>query len=109
MPGIAVFALGMLVAFPVLAYVSIPLSFASMELVYSDCTAVEALQRSWVLADGFRVRIFGYGLVGGLVVMAGLTVCCIGLLAAFPLQQLLLVGLFLSLRTGSSLPAPNNG
>ncbi len=105
-PAIAIFGLGVLAMVPVLFYVTLPLSFASLELVYSGADAIESLRRAWSLAAGFRTQIFGYGFVGALVLMAGLLACCVGVLAAFPLQQLLIVSLFLALRNGSGLPAP---
>lgn len=103
---IFVFTGGMLLLLPVIIYVSLGLQLAAMELVYGDCGPWEAIKRSWSLANGHRFPIFGYGFVGALVVLVGLFACCVGVLPAFGLQQLLILSLFLALRSGSGLPPP---
>ncbi len=109
-----VVGLGSLLLLVVFVYLSLPLTFAPWELIYSDCSAMEALRRAWTLGDGFRAETFGYSFVVGLaslvLTLAGILALCIGLIVAVPiamaLQYLVLGGLFLSLRNGSSLPAP---
>ena len=86
-----------LVAIPVVLF-TVP------ELMVGDCTPVEAVKRAWALGDGQRLRIIGYSLVSGAIVMAGVMACCIGFLPALPLSYLIVLGLFLALRQGSSLP-----
>jgi len=104
--GIAVLVVGLLVIFPFIFYVTLPLTFANMELVYGDASPVESIRRSFQIANGFRTTIFGFAFIGGLVALVGFLACCIGILPAYALTYMLLVGLYLALRNGSGLPAP---
>ena len=49
---------------------------------------------------------FGYSFVAGLVILAGMLACCVGLLVALPVAYMLLLALFLALRQSSTLPPP---
>ncbi|MBX7097017.1 MAG: hypothetical protein K1X89_04820 [Myxococcaceae bacterium] len=98
------FVLAVVILFLPLIYVSLGVSLASHELMYSDCSATEALSRSWKMVNGFRLPTFGFGFMAGLVTMAGVFACCVGVIPASALAQLLMCGLFLSLRNGSGLP-----
>lgn len=100
----AAFAVTTFIYLPFAIYVGLPMILAPMELMYSDCEAFEALRRAFVLAKGHRLSIFGFGFMGGLVVMVGLFACCIGALPAAALADMLNVGLFMALRKGSELP-----
>lgn len=79
-------------------------ALASFELVNSDCGAIESLQRSWALTRDHRAPTIGFQMMAGLVVVAGVLACCIGLLPAFGMAQLLLGTFYLTLRKGSDLP-----
>ncbi len=89
----------------VLAVVLLPVTlFAVPELIVGKCTPMEAIQRTWALGDGQRLRVLGYSFVMGAVVLAGVMACCVGVLAAMPLSYMLLLALFLALRNSSNLP-----
>jgi hypothetical protein len=85
-------------------YFFLPMLLTPVELVASNCSITEAFTRSWQMARGHRLELFGYSTAGGLVLVVGLFVCCIGLLPAYALQQGLLVTLYLSLRNGMGYP-----
>lgn len=78
--------------------------FAVPELVVGQCGPLEALQRSWQLGSGQRLRALGYSFVAGLVVLLGVLACCVGVLPALPLASMLLLALFLALRNSAGLP-----
>jgi hypothetical protein len=109
-----VIGLGFLLLLVVFVYLSLPLTFAPWELIYSDCSAMESLRRAWTLGDGFRAETFGYSFVVALasfgIIIAGFLALCVGAIVAVPiamaLQHLVVGGLYLSLRNGSNLPAP---
>ncbi len=105
-PAIGVLLVGGLALIPVLYYVTLPLVFANMELVYGDSGPLESIRRSFQIANGHRMSIFGFGFISGLVVLVGVLACCIGMLPALGLAYLLLTGLYLALRNGSGLPPP---
>jgi MFS family permease len=107
--AMGLFGAGMLAIIPLSFWFGLPLSLAPAELTYSEAGPWEALTRSWALASGHRFSIFGLMLLGGLVVLVGLLACCVGMVPALGLYQLMLAGLFLALRTGSGLPPPAKG
>ncbi len=85
--------------------VLLPLSlFGLPELIVGQCGPVEALKRAWTLGEGQRARLFGYSFVAGLVTMAGMLACGVGLIFAMPVAYMLLLALFLAVRRSSSLP-----
>ncbi len=94
------------VAVPVMIWFALPLSFASVELVYGDCGALEGLRRAFRLADGFRWWLLGYGLLGSLIMMVGMMACCIGILPALALLNTIMTAFYMAVRNGSGLPAP---
>ncbi len=57
-------------------------------VVDEDMGAVEALTASWRLTMGSKVDLFVFGLVVGLINLAGLLVCGVGLLVTLPLSGL---------------------
>lgn len=96
---------GSLMLFMVAMVVLLPLSlFGLPELIVGQCGPVEALRRAWLLGEGQRLRLFGYSFVAGLVTMAGMLACGVGLIFAMPVAYMLLLALFLALRRSSSLP-----
>lgn len=97
---------GSVMIFMVAMVVLLPLSlFGLPELIVGQCGPVEALKRAWMLGEGQRLRTLGYSFVAGLVTMAGVLACVVGLLFALPVAYMLLLALFLALRRSSSLPA----
>ncbi len=102
--GIGLLILGSTVVFLGLLFLASWVFLAPMELVYSNCSGIEALQRGWKLSEGHRLVVIGYLLVAGLVTTISMMLCCLPILAGIPFGQLLLASLFLSLRKGSELP-----
>ena len=93
-------------AFPMI-YVSLGLVFMQYELVHDDGAGIiSSITRSWQLARGQRWYIFGVGLLAGLIILAGLLLCCVGILVTYPLGSLLFAALYLTMRNGSGLPEP---
>jgi hypothetical protein len=82
-------------------YVMLGLSYMSLELVY-DRTAgpIEAMRRSWAITRGKRLDVFLLVLVQIGVAIAGLMMCCVGLLPAMGLFLLIQATGFLGLRRG---------
>jgi len=92
-----------LVAFAVWLY---PLwLFGVPELVVSEATPVEALQRAWQVGSGLRLTAFGYSFVVGLVMLGGLALCCVGVVPALAIAYLLNLSLFLAARADPAFPA----
>lgn len=104
--GVAVLAGGFLLLIPVVFFVSLPLVFANMELVYGNSGPIESIRRAFQIANGFRFSILGFFVVALLIAILGLLACCVGLIPAWSLAYMLLVGLYLALRNGSGLPPP---
>jgi len=104
-PLVVVMLVTVFVMVVVLAYLSLPFSMATAELALDpDVGAWESIQRAYVLARGQRWVILGVGILFALMMVGGLFLCCVGVVPAFALGEVLLVGLFLALRNGSSLP-----
>jgi hypothetical protein len=104
--GLAVILFGATALVPILIYLGLPLQFAIIELVYGDTQPIESFRRAFQIANGFRLSLFGFGFIAGLVVLAGILACCVGMIPAMALSQMLMTGLYLTLRNGSGLPPP---
>jgi hypothetical protein len=87
-----------------LAY--LPLTLCTAEIVYGGASGVESLRRAWALGTGHRGTIFLAHLVGGLIALGGMLVCCVGVIPALGLMQMIQATLYLALRKGSELPPP---
>jgi hypothetical protein len=96
----------MLLVVPALLAILPVTLFSVPELLVGECGPLEAIGRAWRIGNGQRLRLFGYSLGSGLVVMAGAAACLVGMLPAFPLATMLLMALFLALRRGAGLPPP---
>lgn len=68
------------------------------ELVSTECGAFEAIRRAYQMTDGVRLRAMGYPFVAGVLMVAGVFACCVGLFPAAALAQLLTGALYLTLR-----------
>ncbi|CAM3240524.1 hypothetical protein G4177_19265 [Corallococcus sp. ZKHCc1 1396] len=86
-----------------LIYVTLPLYFVQPELAYEDAppSPLQVLRRCWDYARGQRLAMVGVSFIAGLVVLGGFLVCCVGVIPATAMAQLLLAGLYLTLRSGS--------
>ena len=95
LPGGAVLGMGMLmdvqmltmtgaifmvlVAVPVVVYVGLGLFFGGYVVALDGSGAMDALRRSWDLVRGNRLQLFVFLLVMGVVHMAGILACCVGI------------------------------
>jgi hypothetical protein len=96
---------GVMLIVAVFSIVMMPVMiFAMPELVVSNCTPTEALERAFRLGSGQRLRLFGYSLLASIIIFVGVFACCIGMLVTLPVGYMLLGALFLSLRKNSGLP-----
>jgi len=84
-------------------YFGLPLVLLQAELAHGEESALGAIRNCYVLARGHRLGIFLVSLAGVGVILVGLLMCCIGVIPAAALAQLLTAGLYLSLRQGSEL------
>lgn len=98
-------ALVALVALAVpLLYFSLPLAFWQHELALNDgASAMGSLRACYTLARGQRLSILGVVVLSVLLLLGGLIACCVGMIPALALVQLLLTGLYRALRRGSEL------
>jgi hypothetical protein len=101
---IGLMSLGYLVLIIAIIWISLPFTFAMLELAHSNAGAVECLKRGYSLSKGFRLQIFGYRLLGGVLIMVGMIACCVGALPATALAYMLETSLYLAVRNGSGLP-----
>lgn len=99
-------AAGLLPLFPLGLYFGLQFQFATMELVYGDTQPVESILRAFRLTAGFRPTVFGIAFIAFLILIVGFLACCVGLLPAMALSQMLGTSLYLALRNGSGLPPP---
>jgi hypothetical protein len=98
----AAMGLGMVVFVPFAIYFGIPLYLAVPELVANDqAGAWQVIRNCYAVAKDQRLAIFGVGLVVGLLVFAGMLACCIGIIPAVALGQLLITALYCTLRNGT--------
>lgn len=85
-------------------WVALPLTLIPLEIgLGGETNAVQAVKNAFRLADGHRLSLLGYTFVAGLLAIVGVLACCIGVLPASALGQMLIVGLYLALRNGSGL------
>jgi hypothetical protein len=79
-----------IVAVPALAYVGLGLYLGELVVALDGATPVHALRRAWALARGNRLPLLGFGVVCALVQfvsVAGVLLCCIGILATVPFAR----------------------
>jgi hypothetical protein len=88
-------------------WVGLPTLLIVPEIVYGNAGAWESITRSFRLASGHRVSIFGYALLGFVLLVVGIFACCVGVLPAFAVFQLLITVKYLALRNGADLPPPH--
>jgi hypothetical protein len=97
-----------LLLLPVYAYVVSGLAFMQTELAFDDDAGpIEAITRSWRIAEGKRWKIIGIGLVAGFIFAGSAMMCGIGLLFGAPFATLVMGALYLGLRNGADVPAAN--
>jgi hypothetical protein len=95
---------GLLLMVPIV-YFTLPLYFLVPELVLQERPELrQAVRNCYRVADGQRLAMLGITLLGGVLVMGGMMLCCVGMFPALALMTLLMGGLYLTLRRGA-LPA----
>ena len=96
---------GLLTLIPGL-YFGLPFYLVQAHLAFTEEeTPMGALRHCYLLARGQRLPLFGVLLLMAPVVFVGVLACCVGVLPALALSQLLLGGVYLALRRGSVLEA----
>ena len=102
-PILGVVALLSVVMLVPLFYVLLPLYFIQPELTYEEAppSPMTVLRRCWELARGQRLAMVGVGLITAVVMIGGVIACCVGLIPAMGLSQLLVAGMYLALRPPS--------
>jgi hypothetical protein len=99
----AAVAVGLALALPAGIFFGLPVYFAPAELALEDVGPVEALRRVWLVISGFRGWAFLTILVAGVAAVAGVCACFVGVFPAYAFMHLLIAGLYLTLRRGSSV------
>jgi hypothetical protein len=100
---------GVLAFFP-LIYFTLPLYLLTAEIAYNDgASPMQMIRNCYVYARDERLSIVGVGFVAGLVAMAGVLACCVGVLPASGLTYLLMGGLYLALRNGANVQGEGEG
>jgi uncharacterized membrane protein len=98
-PPVLLLAVGGLSAFIPAVYLFLGAMFGMVELIYNpEISALGALRKSFQLVEGQRWPVLGISLLSGVVALAGVLACCIGIVASMPLSLLLYCSLFLALR-----------
>lgn len=94
-----------LVAVVPLIWVLLPFDLAAIEVALGgETNGTQAVKNAFALAKGKRLWMFLFAMVAGLVSLVGVFVCCVGVLPAMALGQMLKLTLFLAIRNGSGLP-----
>ncbi|PIT86667.1 MAG: hypothetical protein COU33_01865 [Candidatus Magasanikbacteria bacterium CG10_big_fil_rev_8_21_14_0_10_43_6] len=91
---------------------SLKYSQAFYLLVDKKMSATEALKKSGELTSGVKLELFGFGIVSGLVILAGLLALVVGLFAAIPTVMIATTFVYRRLLSqtgaGGSMPATSS-
>ena len=96
----SIFVIGFVLLLVVLfasIYVGTGLVLSEAALLYEDRDPVDAVKRSWAMAKGNRLRLFAFMLVNGLFAMAGVLLCCVGVIATATIARFAILEAFLQL------------
>jgi uncharacterized membrane protein len=96
----SIFVIGFVLLLVVLfasIYVGTGLMLSEAALLYEDRDPVDAVKRSWAMAKGNRLRLFAFMLVNGLFAMAGVLLCCVGVIATGTIARFAILEAFLQL------------
>jgi hypothetical protein len=84
-------------------YFGLPTVLVQPAMVLEESfSSTDYIRHAYTLARGERLSILGVGIVCVLLAIAGFLACCVGLIPGMALIQLLLGGLYLSLRTADN-------
>lgn len=103
--GFTAIVLVLLIYLPIAIYVGLGLALAPLAVSIEGLGPLRALRRSWQIARGHRLWLLLYFLVQAMVAVAGLLLCCVGLIPAY---ALILAALHSSYAL-HALPAPLAG
>lgn len=104
-PGLGVF---LLLSIPIYVYIFLGILFAQFELTFNDRAGpIEAVVYSWRIARKRRWLVLGATMISSLIAMGSILLCGIGFLFGGPLATLIFVALYLALRNGADVPAPD--
>ena len=85
-------------------YLSLPLLFLVPELLLcAHPGLLRPLRNCYRVLAGRRLVALALSLGSGVLVLAGLVACCVGIVPALALVQLLMGGLYLALRRGADV------
>ncbi|XXF78528.1 B-box zinc finger protein [Myxococcaceae bacterium GXIMD 01537] len=86
-----------------LLYVTLPLYLLqpAIALEDDDLSATDTIRHCYEVARGERMSVLGVGFMAGLVTLAGLVACCVGIIPAMALGQMLIAGMYMALRSPS--------
>ncbi|MFI5306281.1 MAG: hypothetical protein ACHQ53_02950 [Polyangiales bacterium] len=92
--GVSIAGVGLMLlcAGPVLVYVALGTYLGELSVVLESASPVQALRRSFALANGNRLPLMGFAIVSWLLQIAslvGLLLCCVGALYTVPLGRAL--------------------
>jgi hypothetical protein len=99
-PFLGIMAMVSVVLVVPLAYALLPLYLVNPEIAYEEVppSPTRILRDCWEAARGQRLAMFGVGLIAAAAMVVGTLMCCVGLVPAMALGQLLMAGLYLTLR-----------
>ena len=104
-PALGVF---FLVSIPIYVYIFLGILFAQLELTYNDSAGpIDAVVYSWRIARKRRWLVLGVTLISSLIAIGSMLLCGVGFLFGGPLATLIVAALYLALRNGADVPAPD--
>jgi len=96
---------GILLLFAVVnIYLAIGFFFVKPIVAFESCSSTEAISRSWKMAEGRRLRILWFFIFQVFLGIAGLCLCCVGLLLTTPLSNVMRFEVYLALTRGEQFP-----
>ena len=99
-----------LVSIPIYVYILLGILFAQLELTYNDSAGpIEAIVYSWRIARKRRWLVLGVTVIATLIAVGSMLLCGVGFLFGGPLATLIVAALYLALRNGADVPAPDTG
>ena len=97
-----------LVSIPIYVYIFLGILFAQLELTYNDSAGpIDAVVYSWRIARKRRWLVLGVTLISSLIAIGSMLLCGVGFLFGGPLATLIVAALYLALRNGADVPAPD--
>ncbi len=98
--GSAIMLVVALAYVPVWIYVMLGLSWMTQTVAFHGRSPLDSINASWELAAGNRWKIFILSLVSALLIFLGLFLCCVGVIAAAIVMEVMWVEAYLQLTSG---------